>query len=95
MKRFASGNPNLVVVKVWSFSNDFAEIPYDIFYLSKDSQNNMLFACSCPAYRMRKIKECKHIEGMFQAILEGCLLTNNHYSVTPFGMTILGLKNGK
>jgi hypothetical protein len=83
------------VTLVWSFTNDNKDIPYRISRVGrskKENGNGVRWTCNCPSFSYRGGKTCKHLILMRQQVKSGQILNDNRFSVTEYGMEVLGLR---
>ena len=60
-----------VVCHVWSFLDDSKDIPYSIFRFGKSKKERgtgYKWECSCPSFKFRGGKTCKHLITMRQEV---------------------------
>jgi hypothetical protein len=81
-----------VVAQVWSFKNDWQEVPYRIMRVGshkKQGGGSYKWTCSCPAfsYRGRGVT-CKHLISLKEKAKDGTLLYDNHFILSGFGKEI-------
>ncbi|CAB4196737.1 Zinc finger, SWIM-type [uncultured Caudovirales phage] len=83
-----------VVCHVWSFLDDSKDIPYSIFRFGKSKKERgtgYKWECSCPSFKFRGGKTCKHLITMRQEVKDKTILSDKRYVISDFGMIVLGL----
>jgi len=83
-----------VVCHVWSFLDDSKDIPYSISRFGKSKKDygtGYKWECSCPSFKFRGSKTCKHLITMRQKVKDKTILSDKRYVISDFGMIVLGL----
>lgn len=81
MNNFYGAN---VLALVWSFSNEYKDIPYRISLISKK------YSCNCPAFVHRR--NCKHLITFREGMSSGTILNDKRYNVSDIGKEIIEKK---
>ena len=83
-----------VVCHVWSFLDDSKDIPYSISRLGKSKKERgtgYKWQCSCPSFKFRGGKTCKHLITMREKVKDKSILNDKRFIISDFGMIALKL----
>lgn len=83
------------IAHVWSFSNDFQEVPYIISRHGSSKSNGgqgVIWKCSCPSFTKRGGKTCKHLILLKEQAKSGAILADRRFNLTEFGIKVLNLQ---
>jgi hypothetical protein len=78
-------NRGIEVARVWSFTDEFSEAPYPVYWETRNG-----WSCMCPHNRIRK-RSCKHIKAT-RTYKDQTPEIQKRIQLTPEGAKHLGVK---
>lgn len=91
-----SHHQDSTVALVWSFTNDFKDIPYSISRignLKSEGGKGIIWKCTCPVFTNRGNKNCKHIITLWEKVKLGTIFLDKRFTLTEFGIKVLKLNS--